>query len=76
MMARCLSHLIEPYALGPLTGPAADALERHLDECDYCGGKASALAETVAGLAVALPSAEPPAALRSRIMDAIRSEGH
>jgi anti-sigma-K factor RskA len=69
-----LAPLYEEYALGVLEGEERAELEAHLarpgDKCIEGVGQARWL---VAQLAHAAPAAEPPAALRGKIMGAVKS---
>ncbi len=68
-----LHDLVAPYALDALDPVERDAFERHLDECADCRAELADLQEATLALAFA-ESAEPPPALRERILEAARSE--
>jgi len=68
-----LHDLVAPYALDALEPAERDAFERHLDECADCRAQLADLQEATLALAFA-ESAEPPPALRERILEAARSE--
>ena len=57
-----------PYALGILSSEERRAFEEHLSGCAACRADVQAYAEVVAALAHAAPTAEPPPALRDRVM--------
>ena len=65
--------LVAPYALDALDKHERAAFERHLDECADCRAELANLQEATVALAYA-ESAEPPSALRERILEAARSE--
>jgi anti-sigma-K factor RskA len=65
--------LVAPYALDALDDHERAAFERHLDECERCRTQLQELQEATMALAYA-ESAEPPPALRERILEAARSE--
>ena len=65
--------LVAPYALDALDDHERAAFERHLDECADCRAELANLQEATTALAYA-ESAEPPPALRERILEATRSE--
>ncbi len=60
--------LAADHAVGLLDGAERAAFEAHLAGCAECRAEARAYAETAALLARALPRAEPPPALRARIL--------
>ena len=57
-----------PYALGILTAEERSAFEAHLAGCDACRADVRAYTEVAAALAHAAPTAEPPRALRDRVL--------
>ena len=69
-----LAPLYEEYALGVLEGEERAELEAHLArDCDKCAPGVTRARLTVAQLAHAAPDAQPPEALRSKIMAAVKS---
>lgn len=68
-----LHDLVAPYALDALDDHERAAFERHLEECADCRVELANLQEATIALAYA-ESAEPPPALRERILEAARSE--
>ena len=65
--------LVAPYALDALEPSERDAFARHLDVGAACWAQLADLQEATLALAFA-ESAEPPQALRERILEAARSE--
>lgn len=57
-----------PYALGILSPEERRAFEAHLAGCDACRADVRAYTEVAAALAHAAPTAEPPGALRDRVL--------
>jgi anti-sigma-K factor RskA len=57
-----------PYALGILSPEERGAFEAHLAGCDACRADVRAYTEVAAALAHAAPTAEPPGALRDRVL--------
>jgi anti-sigma-K factor RskA len=57
-----------PYALGSLSPEERRAFEAHLAGCDACRADVRAYTEVAAALAHAAPAAEPPRALRDRVL--------
>jgi anti-sigma-K factor RskA len=57
-----------PYALGILSPEERRAFEAHLAGCDACRADVRAYTEVAAALAHAAPAAEPPRALRDRVL--------
>ena len=69
-----LAPLYDEYALGVLDGEERAELEAHLArECPQCVPGVAEARRRIAQLALAAPEANPPAALRSKIMDAVKS---
>jgi anti-sigma-K factor RskA len=68
-----LHDLVAPYALDALEPHERELFERHLEECAECRALLTELQPTVAALAYA-ESADPPPALRERILEAARAE--
>ena len=67
--------MLAAHALGALDEAEARELAAHLEGCAECRAEASAWLETAAALAYATPPVEPPAELRSRILESIHAEG-
>lgn len=61
-----------PYALGVLSPEERRAFEAHLAGCDACRADVRAYTEVAAALAHAAPTAEPPGALRDRVLTEAR----
>jgi len=69
-----LAPLYEEYALGVLEGEERAELEAHLARsCPTCTPGIAKARGVVAQLALYAPDAEPPAALRGKILDAVKS---
>ena len=64
---------LDAYALGALTETDAERVAAHIAECSPCRAEAAALAEVVSTLPDAVPSREPSAALRDRLLAAARA---
>jgi anti-sigma-K factor RskA len=62
------------YALNALDADERAAFEEHLRSCETCRSDAAEFRDTTAMLAYAVAGAEPPPALRSRILDEVRAE--
>jgi anti-sigma-K factor RskA len=60
------------YALGALDDRERTGFEAHLATCEACRAEVASYGDVTIGLAGAIPQAEPPAALRSRILDEAR----
>ena len=60
--------LIPAYTLDALDERERRELESHLSTCDRCRSELRAYQESAASLAYATPLADPPAALRERIV--------
>ncbi|AKZ54826.1 hypothetical protein SAM23877_1777 [Streptomyces ambofaciens ATCC 23877] len=67
-----LHSLAAPYALDALEGAERVRFERHLKGCDRCAAEVRALAEDAVRLAWST-AAPAPAALRERVMAAVRT---
>lgn len=68
-----LALLYEEYALGVMEGDERAELETHLSRhCPQCVPGVAKARSVVAQLAQVAPDAQPPAALRGRIMDAVK----
>jgi Anti-sigma-K factor rskA len=59
------------YALDALPGAELDRFQRHLGRCHTCANEVRGFRETATGLAVAV-AADPPAALKPRVLAAVR----
>jgi anti-sigma-K factor RskA len=66
--------LTAAYALDALDARERDAYEAHLGRCAECRQELARLGETAAALAWGVESPAPPAALRSRILEAAAAE--
>ena len=76
-MASCeqLAELYEAYALGALEGAELAAVEEHLArQCPTCTPGVAQARALVANLSYLAPPAEPPAALRRKLLTAIAAE--
>lgn len=76
-MASCaqLAELYEAYALGALEGDELAAVEEHLArQCPTCAPGVAQARTLVANLSYLAPPAEPPAALRRKLLAAIAAE--
>ena len=60
--------LLAPYVLGATSNDERAFVERHVTSCAECAQRLLAYESTTAALASALPGADPPAALRRRIV--------
>jgi anti-sigma-K factor RskA len=70
-----LRTLASAHALDALDVADADAVQAHLATCAECRAVFDDALEAAAALALAAPSAQPPAELRDRILAAARAEG-
>jgi anti-sigma-K factor RskA len=69
-----LAPLYEEYALGVLAGEERAELDAHLARtCSKCTPGVAQARWVVAQLALAAPDAQPPATLRGKIMDAVKT---
>jgi anti-sigma-K factor RskA len=76
MTCEQLNPLYEEYALGVLEGEERAELEAHLArKCDQCVPGVARARWVVSQLALVAPEAQPPSALRAKIMDAVKSTG-
>jgi anti-sigma factor RsiW len=66
--------LTAAYALDALGEADAAEYEAHLRHCERCREELASFQETATALAYAAPPAEPPLALRERILEQARSE--
>jgi anti-sigma-K factor RskA len=73
-MDEALHDLTAAYALDALDADERQAYEEHLAGCESCREEVAALSGVAAELAFAVEPAEPPPALRGRILDAARAE--
>ena len=74
MTCEQLNPLYEEYALGVLEGAERTELEAHLARaCDKCVPGVAHARWVVSQLALVAPEAQPPAALRGKLMDAVKS---
>lgn len=69
-----LHDLTAAYALDALDGREREAYEAHLAQCDTCREELSGLQGAATALAYAADGPPPPAALRTRIVEAARAE--
>jgi anti-sigma-K factor RskA len=69
-----LHELTAAYALDALDQEDERAYEEHLSRCAQCREELAGFRDAAGALALAVEPAEPPAALRGRILDAARSE--
>jgi anti-sigma factor RsiW len=67
--------MLGAQALDALEPAEARELALHLAACDECGAELAVWQDTASSLAYAAPLAEPPADLRSRILDGVRADG-
>ena len=69
-----IHELTAGYALDALGPEERAAYELHLAECEHCREELASFWETTAALAVAASGPEPNAALRERVLEAVRAE--
>lgn len=62
-------------ALGALDAAEARELEAHLTTCDECRAELESWQNVAAQFAYSVPAVEPPASLRSRILESVHAEG-
>jgi len=74
MEADALHDLTAAYALNALEPEEARRYEAHLARCERCRDEFAALSESASALAYATEAPEPPADLRSRILEQARNE--
>jgi anti-sigma-K factor RskA len=67
--------LLPAYALGSLDDDELVQVARHLPRCTVCRGELSAYWATVDYLALAAPPRNPPAGLKSRILQRVATQG-
>ncbi|HEX8493822.1 MAG TPA: anti-sigma factor [Pyrinomonadaceae bacterium] len=65
--------MLAEHALGALDAGEARALESHLATCADCRAELAQWLDTSAALAYSAPRVEPPPALRSRLLESIRT---
>jgi anti-sigma-K factor RskA len=65
--------MLAAYALGALDDGDVPLLEEHLATCADCRAEVAKWRETTGALALSIEAVEPPAELRSRILESIRS---
>lgn len=70
-----IRELIAPVALGAATEQETAEVERHAATCHDCRAELDILRGAAAGLALDVPQLDPPSALKSRVMDAVRADG-
>jgi len=69
-----LHELAPLYVAGALTRAERNDFEAHLTTCASCRQELAALAPVGEALAHSVPSVEPPADLRRRVIDSVKSE--
>jgi anti-sigma-K factor RskA len=69
-----IHELTAGYALDALDPDERAVYELHLAECEHCREELASFWETTAALAVAASGPEPNAALRDRVLEAVRAE--
>jgi anti-sigma-K factor RskA len=74
MAADDIHSLAPAYALDGLEPDDERRFEAHLDGCERCRADVAAYRESAAALAFAVEPAEPPATLRTRILEEARAE--
>jgi anti-sigma-K factor RskA len=74
MEADALHDLTAAYVLNALEPEEARRYEAHLARCERCRDEFAALSESASALAYATEAPEPPADLRSRILEQARNE--
>jgi len=62
----------ELYVLGGMLEAEASKFEAHLESCEPCRGEVSALRAITGGLLLSAPEADPPPALRERVLERTR----
>src|SRR5690242_20130848 len=73
-MAADMHSLVAPYALSALDEGEEREFEQHLAVCESCRTELAGMREAAAALAYAAPPAQPPPALKERILAEARSE--
>jgi anti-sigma-K factor RskA len=74
MEANSIHELTAGYALDALDADELRTYEQHLAHCERCQAEVAVLSSVAGVLAFAVEPAEPPPALRERILDAARAE--
>src|SRR5690242_8957072 len=74
METDAVHELTAGYALDALDETERIAYERHLAHCDRCQAELAVFAASAGSLAFAVPPADPPDALRARILETARAE--
>jgi anti-sigma-K factor RskA len=69
-----IHELSAAYALDALDADERQAFEEHLARCEECRESVAAFHDTAASLAHGVEARQPPASLRSRILDEAREE--
>jgi anti-sigma factor RsiW len=69
-----VADLAPMYALGALDAPERADVERHVAACPTCREGLAVDLGIADGLALAVPQRAPPARLRARLMESVRSE--
>lgn len=69
-----IHELSATYALDALDEAEAGVFEEHLAGCDECRAIVASFRDVGAALAHAAPEAEPPASLRGRILEEVRTD--
>ncbi|HET8679274.1 MAG TPA: anti-sigma factor [bacterium] len=69
-----LRALIPAYALDALSSEEAREVEAHLATCDECRRELILMREVASELATAVPRTSPPATLRTKILEAVRTD--
>ena len=65
--------MLAAYALGALEAEGVRALEEHLRTCADCAAEVAEWSDATSALALSAQAVEPPAELRARILESIRS---
>jgi anti-sigma-K factor RskA len=65
--------MLAAYALGALEAEETRALEEHLRTCADCAAEVAQWSDATASLALSAQGVEPPAELRARILESVRS---
>ena len=60
---------IPAYALGSLDPEEAEAVEKHLQKCEICQGELESYKEVVDQIGLAVPIIDPPAGLKTKILE-------
>ena len=68
-----LKEMLAAYALGALEAEDVRALEDHLRNCADCTALVAEWSDATASLALSAQAVEPPAELRARILESVRS---